>query len=118
MFPALKVLPRPEPAEGSSEDHKHWLEESEKWTSLRCKCGRGYFCREHGDWISGNEVGAGKAVTGDQQQPGSCPSYHYDGESKSPILWYGTNHGQTLSERHMLVSVMGFKWPLSRPLHL
>ncbi|KAF5252569.1 hypothetical protein FANTH_2463 [Fusarium anthophilum] len=86
MFPALKVLPRPEPAEGSSEDHKHWLEESEKWRSLRCKCGRGYFCREHGDWISGNEVGAGKAVTGDQQQPGSCPSYHYDDSERETYV--------------------------------
>ncbi|PNP73790.1 hypothetical protein FNYG_12980 [Fusarium nygamai] len=91
MFPTLKVLPRPEPAEGSSEDHKRWLEESEKWTSLRCKCGRGYFCREHGDWISGNDVGAGKAVTGDQQQPGSCPSYHYDDSERE--IYVGQRDG-------------------------
>ncbi|KAF5012501.1 hypothetical protein FDECE_1454 [Fusarium decemcellulare] len=78
MFPTLKVLPRPEPSTNDLQDHKNWLEESEQWSSLRCKCGRGYFCREHGDWISGEEVGSGEAVAGDQQQPGACPGSHYE----------------------------------------
>ncbi|KAI0893657.1 hypothetical protein F4806DRAFT_504073 [Annulohypoxylon nitens] len=75
-FPALKVFPRPEPPI-DQDDHESWIREYNQWGSLRCACGRGYFCREHGDWISGEEVGSGLAVAGDNQKRGSCPIYHY-----------------------------------------
>ncbi|KAK3303840.1 uncharacterized protein B0T15DRAFT_285848 [Chaetomium strumarium] len=74
MFPDLEVLPRPEPNYASKEEHISWQQEYEQWRGLRCGCGRGYFCREHGSWISGLEVGSKVAVTWEQQQRGLCPN--------------------------------------------
>jgi hypothetical protein len=88
MFPNLTALPRPEPSVVETDDHGHWLKECEQWASLRCACGRGYFCREHGDWVSGEEVGSGAAIAADQQQPGCCPHYHYTGEKLKLTLKY------------------------------
>ncbi|KAJ7291585.1 hypothetical protein C8J57DRAFT_1458384 [Mycena rebaudengoi] len=79
MFPSLHVLPRPEPesASGSLKDaHDAWAVEYQQWGALKCPCGRGYFCRLHGSWISGEEVGSGAAATCEMQRPGSCPGYH------------------------------------------
>ncbi|KAJ9132663.1 hypothetical protein NKR19_g9228 [Coniochaeta hoffmannii] len=84
MFPDLKVLPRPEPESAAQEAHDAWQQEYEQWQRLRCGCGRGYFCREHGTWISGPEVGSEVAVTWEQQQRGSCPEYHYRGYENIP----------------------------------
>lgn len=77
MFPQLKVYPRPEPDISRVDEHRAWKKEYDQWVNIRCPCGRGYFCREHGDWISGDEVGAKGAVNADAQQPGSCPRSHY-----------------------------------------
>ncbi|KAI6085113.1 hypothetical protein F4821DRAFT_279657 [Hypoxylon rubiginosum] len=77
MFPNLDVFPRPEPEPANKDDHDIWLQEYEKWGSLKCPCGRGYFCRCHGSWVSGLEVGSGKAPTWDQQKRDLCPDYHY-----------------------------------------
>ncbi|KAM3558970.1 hypothetical protein ARSEF4850_004357 [Beauveria asiatica] len=79
IFPNLQILPRPEPSCDDEEAHKAWQEEYSHWGLLRCECGRGYFCREHGDWISGDEVGDGVAPTGSSQKAGSCPGSHYEG---------------------------------------
>ncbi|CAH0019508.1 unnamed protein product [Clonostachys rhizophaga] len=46
-----------------------------------CDCGRGYFCREHGDWISGPEVGSGIAPSREDQKHGFCPANHYEDPS-------------------------------------
>ncbi|RSL81983.1 hypothetical protein CEP52_017075 [Fusarium oligoseptatum] len=93
MFPTLTALPSPEPPANDSDDYTRWVKECEQWGSLRCQCGRGYFCREHGDWISGEEVGSGLAVAGDQQQPGSCPSYHYGGDYPNRENYVGQRDG-------------------------
>jgi hypothetical protein len=61
------------------DDHDAWLQEYDEWGALKCPCGRGYFCREHGSWISGEEVGSGIAAASDKQKQGSCPAYHYGG---------------------------------------
>ncbi|KAI1125327.1 hypothetical protein F5Y10DRAFT_247407 [Nemania abortiva] len=79
IFPDLEVLPRPEPDLAMKEDHAAWLQEYDQWRALRCPCGRGYFCREHGSWVSKDDVIAGMAATADEQEKGSCPSYHYGG---------------------------------------
>ncbi|KAH8688944.1 hypothetical protein GQ44DRAFT_765612 [Phaeosphaeriaceae sp. PMI808] len=76
VFPGLQVRPRPEPNPAVKDDHDTWLQEYNQWGALKCPCGRGYFCREHGSWISGEEVGSGIAATSDEQKPGSCPAYH------------------------------------------
>ncbi|KAJ7291576.1 hypothetical protein C8J57DRAFT_1587913 [Mycena rebaudengoi] len=79
MFPGLHVLPRPEPesSSGSLKDaHDAWAVEYQQWGALKCPCGRGYFYRLHGSWISGEEVGSGAAATCEMQRPGSCPGYH------------------------------------------
>lgn len=81
MYPELRVRPRPEPDKMRMDDHDAWADEYKHWGALRCPCGRGYFCREHGDWISGDEVGSGTAVAADTQKHGLCPSYHYGGIS-------------------------------------
>ncbi|KAK3947909.1 hypothetical protein QBC32DRAFT_352884 [Pseudoneurospora amorphoporcata] len=77
IYPNLTVRPRPEP-QSNDNDHDKWSNEYEQWGPLRCPCGNGYFCREHGDWIPGDEVGPGKAVPADQQRQGACPSSHYE----------------------------------------
>ncbi|KAK8150859.1 hypothetical protein G3M48_005954 [Beauveria asiatica] len=82
IFPNLQILPRPEPSCDDEEAHKAWQEEYSHWGLLRCECGRGYFCREHGDWISGDEVGDGVAPTGSSQKAGSCPGSHYEDGSE------------------------------------
>ncbi|KAL7624125.1 hypothetical protein AAE478_005682 [Parahypoxylon ruwenzoriense] len=79
MFPGLKVRPRPEPDAGMKDDYDAWKKEYDQWGPLRCPCNRGYFCRVHGSWISGEEVGSGKAPIGEEQHDGSCPKYHYGG---------------------------------------
>lgn len=80
MFPGIDVFPRPEPDAQAVQEHEVWEEEYGHWGSLRCPCGRGYFCREHGDWISGDTVGDNLAPHGDRQKPGACPSSHYSGK--------------------------------------
>ncbi|KAJ8130996.1 hypothetical protein O1611_g2630 [Lasiodiplodia mahajangana] len=80
MFPGLEVLPRPEPNPALKGDHDSWLQEYNQWSVLRCPCGRGYFCREHGSWITKEDVIAGTAATADEQKKGSCPTYHYEGQ--------------------------------------
>lgn len=100
MFPSLTAFPRPEPSVVGTEDHDHWLKEYKQWASLRCRCGRGYFCREHGDWVSGEEVGSGTAIGADQQQLGSCPHYHYTGERLTRVPKnYCTNRRVESTER-------------------
>lgn len=79
VYPRLAVLPRPEPAADTKESHDGWQQEYEQWGTIMCPCGRGYFCRQHGSWISGEEVGTGVAAAQTAQAGGSCPSYHYGG---------------------------------------
>ncbi|KAJ8122471.1 hypothetical protein ONZ43_g1345 [Nemania bipapillata] len=81
LFPDLQVLPRPEPDPAMKDDHDAWLQEYDQWRALRCACGRGYFCREHGSWVSKDDIRSGVAATADEQKKGSCPSYHYGGYS-------------------------------------
>jgi hypothetical protein len=80
MVPGLQVRPRPEPEPAMKDDHDAWLQEYEQWGKLKCPCGRGYFCRVHGSWISGDEVSSGIAGAWNEQKQGSCPSYHYGGQ--------------------------------------
>jgi len=77
MFPGLQLRPRPEPNPAVKDDHDTWSQEYNRWGALKCPCGRGYFCREHGSWISGEDVGSGIAAASDEQKQGSCPAYHY-----------------------------------------
>jgi hypothetical protein len=83
MSPGLQVRPRPEPMLATKDDHDAWLQEYEQWGKLKCPCGRGYFCRMHGSWISGDEVGSGIAAPWNEQKQGSCPNYHYGGQRPS-----------------------------------
>ncbi|CAI6093026.1 unnamed protein product [Clonostachys chloroleuca] len=78
-FPNLTVLPRPEPGQDSAAEHALWEAEFEQWGGLQCGCGNGYFCREHGDWISGGEVRHGHALPRGDQKNGCCPTHHYQG---------------------------------------
>ncbi|KAI0546379.1 hypothetical protein F4679DRAFT_598710 [Xylaria curta] len=78
MFPDLQVIPRAEPDPSMKDDHDAWLLEYEQWRELTCPCGRGYFCREHGRWISKDDVISEKALTKDEQKKDGCPSYHYE----------------------------------------
>ncbi|CAH0026226.1 unnamed protein product [Clonostachys rhizophaga] len=78
-FPSLTVLPRPEPSQDSAAEHALWEAEFEQWGGLQCGCGNGYFCREHGDWISGGEVLHGHALPRGDQKNGCCPTHHYQG---------------------------------------
>jgi len=80
-FPGLRVLPRPELDPASKHDHDAWLQEYEQWGGFKCPCGRGYFCHQHGSWISGGEVGSGAAAASDNQTQDSCQAYHYGGQS-------------------------------------
>ncbi|KAI0109004.1 hypothetical protein GGR51DRAFT_514008 [Nemania sp. FL0031] len=79
MFPGLEVVPRPEPDPSMKEVHDVWLQEYDQWRMLRCPCGRGYFCREHGSWISKDDVVSGTAASADEQKKGACPGHHYEG---------------------------------------
>ncbi|KAK3989752.1 hypothetical protein QBC44DRAFT_369812 [Cladorrhinum sp. PSN332] len=77
FFPSIQFHPRPPPSPASGKEYDAWLKEYEQWGALRCPCGNGYFCREHGSWISGAEVTSGTTCTAEEQKQGSCPSYHY-----------------------------------------
>ncbi|CAH0003704.1 unnamed protein product [Clonostachys byssicola] len=80
-FPNLTALPRPEPSQSRAAEHTLWKAEFEQWGGLQCGCGNGYFCREHGDWISGGEVRHGHALPRGDQKNGCCPTHHYQGPS-------------------------------------
>lgn len=77
VFPELRVRPRPEPKGTTKDDHDAWTKEYQQWGHLTCPCFRGYFCREHGSWIPGADVGSGLAPPLNEQKPGRCPAYHY-----------------------------------------
>ncbi|KAI1170613.1 hypothetical protein F4777DRAFT_105042 [Nemania sp. FL0916] len=83
VFPGIKVLPRPQPDPAIGDDYNAWLQEYDQWRELRCSCGRGYFCRQHGSWISGNDVKSGRAADVNEQNTGSCPSSHYEDYSNT-----------------------------------
>lgn len=85
-FPVLRAPPRPEPDSRNKADHPAWEKEYNNWGTLRCRCGNGYFCREHGDWISGEEVTSGVAVDGKNQKKGGCPGSHYRGKEFSVLV--------------------------------
>jgi len=84
----LSDLPRPEPDLSNKDDHDAWLKEYDQWGKIRCPgaCKKGYFCRQHGAWIKGEEVSTGVAGSVDSQGQDTCPVHHYTGQ----ILWGGT----------------------------
>ncbi|KAK4223969.1 hypothetical protein QBC38DRAFT_486553 [Podospora fimiseda] len=77
VFPELHVRPRPRPVNASKTDYDAWTKEYDEWRNLRCPCGTGYFCRDHGSWVSGQQVRDGVAAPVDEQKEGSCPASHY-----------------------------------------
>ncbi len=81
MFPDLVHRPRPEPNPAEKGDHGAWLNEYKEWGALTCpgSCEKGYFCRQHGSWISGREVADGVAAPASSQAQDTCPAYHYGG---------------------------------------
>src|SRR3954447_1141214 len=84
VFPELHVRPRPRPVESHKDDYDAWLKEYGEWRNVRCPCGTGYFCREHGSWVSGQEVRDGIAAAADEQKEDSCPASHYEGQCGHP----------------------------------
>ncbi|KAI1746679.1 hypothetical protein F4782DRAFT_42104 [Xylaria castorea] len=97
VFPDLKVLPRPEPDNTMKSDHDAWLLEYDQWRALSCPCGRGYFCREHGSWITKDDIISGIAPTADAQKKGTCPSYHLGEQRYEPYWRLGVfGHGAVL----------------------
>lgn len=58
VFPGRQVRPRPQPTPTTKDNHNAWLQELFQAVALKCPSGRGYFCREHGSWISSEEVGS------------------------------------------------------------
>lgn len=86
LYPQLKVngkwiLPRPEPNPvADAEDHRRWRREYPLWKdTIKCGCGKGYYCREHGLWVRGNEAADKDQRELDQYGYPNCPVSHYPG---------------------------------------
>ena len=79
-FPELGgITPRPEPDSNDYEAWLEWTKEYQQWSQVRCPCGTGYFCRKHGEWISGADIKSGDALPQDQEQKhyhDCCPPRH------------------------------------------
>jgi len=65
-------MPSPRPDE-SDPGFAQWLEEyHSSWRDATCPCGRGYFCQEHGRWISGSKLPDTSYRDHDHQGYSSC----------------------------------------------
>ncbi|KAK4445165.1 hypothetical protein QBC34DRAFT_413638 [Podospora aff. communis PSN243] len=85
LHPQLKVdgkwiLPyaEPDPAE-DPEGHRRWRRDFPKWKdTIKCTCGKGYFCREHALWVRGHEAKDKYQRELDQYGYPNCPQWHHD----------------------------------------
>lgn len=65
-------MPSPRPDE-SDPGFAQWLEDYHGfWRDATCPCGRGYFCQEHGRWISGSKLPNTSYRDHDHQGYSSC----------------------------------------------
>lgn len=81
-----KGKPTPQPEVLTNEEGKNtdeyntWLAGYKTWGVIRCPgpCRLGYFCRRHGLWITGFEVGNKDACQAEDQVDGvdTCPPRH------------------------------------------
>lgn len=88
-FPELQgITPRPEPDYNDVDAWHEWNEEYQLWGNVKCPCRTGYFCKEHGEWISGADIKAGNAPYQEQEDYFDCPPRHYnaDAEGSGPPL--------------------------------
>ena len=76
-FPELKVSPAPEPNREDKERWEKWYRGYKQWGKVKCHCGNGYFCKEHGEWNPGSAVVQGSVPPRSRQGEGYCVSSHY-----------------------------------------
>jgi len=89
------ATPRAEPTDATSADYKEWLGEYKDWAVIRCPgpCRLGYYCRQHGLWITGLEVRDGQALKAEDQKNdpsdvnNKCPGWHTDCKIPKAIRW-------------------------------
>ncbi|KAK0652768.1 hypothetical protein B0T16DRAFT_105260 [Cercophora newfieldiana] len=83
-FPSSELRPRPEPTTENKDAYDAWNAAYQVWGTLRCPgdCQKGYFCRLHGSWITGQEVADGVAPPADRQAKTDkeCLALHSDGK--------------------------------------
>lgn len=77
-FPELEsITPRPEPDYNDVDAWETWNNEYQLWGSVKCACKTGYFCRAHGEWITGEDIKKGNAPYQEHEGHYSCPHRHY-----------------------------------------
>jgi hypothetical protein len=79
--PRPEPLPPPNPnpnAQASYERKWHeWQVEYETWKDHTCACKNAYFCKAHGQWVSGEDVRNGSAAPQREETRNTCHKYGY-----------------------------------------
>ncbi|KAF4625582.1 hypothetical protein G7Y89_g12583 [Cudoniella acicularis] len=78
-------VPRPEPLSRTKDkkegkewkEWKRWKEEYRSWRDFTCSCKNAYFCRAHGQWVSGADVRNGNSPSRKEQTPSTCHKLGY-----------------------------------------
>ncbi|KAK0614393.1 hypothetical protein B0T14DRAFT_499673 [Immersiella caudata] len=91
LHPQLKVdgkwiLPwaEPDPTD-DPEGHRQWRREFPRWKdTIKCPCGKGYFCRQHALWVRGHEAKDKYQRELDQYGYPNCPQWHHDNPDLDP----------------------------------
>jgi len=98
LWPELKVRPYPEPnVEIDEENHRKWRREYPQWKdTIKCPCGKGYFCRKHGEWVRGSEAFDKYQRERDQYGYPNCPPWHTTKESHDGKIEHGDGYDPTL----------------------
>lgn len=96
VHPPTKPEPREDDARylgdhrGFLRDHEQWSRAYASWGKETCHCGRGYFCRAHGQWVPGDEVrnAPSRVPSKHKQSPDTC---HHS----CPVCELGLKPGHT-----------------------
>jgi hypothetical protein len=79
--------PRGEPVQPEGEDYwafeeyqrdrEQWEREYATWKGYTCDCKNAYFCKAHGQWVSGEAVRKGNAASQANETPDTCHKNGY-----------------------------------------
>ena len=79
--PRPEPLPPPKPTHKSQASYeqnwREWQVEYETWKDYTCACKNAYFCRAHGQWVSGEDVRNRAAAPQQEETPATCHRYGY-----------------------------------------
>ncbi|KAK1765429.1 hypothetical protein QBC33DRAFT_590907 [Phialemonium atrogriseum] len=74
----LEVRPMARTAPDDTHQHGKWMEQYLSWREIcKCPCGKGYYCRQHGAWVRGDEAEDEYQSERDHCGYPNCPARHY-----------------------------------------